>query len=196
MPTVVSEDWYLDSCWREGTHYGRFDNGTVTARCGLEFTPEQGLFGTGDAAIAVVPMQSQQACRKCCAEVGVRVEDVEQPPPNQGRRRDPLSLGTWVRREPGTTALPPPVPAAPITPSPEPATTPAPDQQPPPGDGETDAKPRSRWFQKSTKPGDTHWVITMGRGTKVAVCGESFQGKRVKSPASAQICPRCHHAAG
>ena len=119
---MSDEDWYLASASREGTHFGRLEQGAVHARCGREFAPQTGLFGGSGVAVAVLPMQAQQACRQCCAQLGIVVgdrHDIEAPAPNRVRRDQLRAVGVWVKREPGATVLPPapeppPVPVAPL----------------------------------------------------------------------------------
>lgn len=171
---MSDEDWYLESIRRGGTHFGRLEDGAVHARCGVKFTPQADLFGGGGVAVAMLPIQAEQACPDCCAQLGVRVEEVEAPRPNHARR-DLGPLGTWVRRTPSPTD-PPSAPAAlPPVATPPPAPSPG----------------KSWWFQRSANPGDTHWVISTNRGTKIAACGLSFQGKRVKNSTPTQTCLAC-----
>lgn len=188
IPEVSSEAWYRESSHRGDTHQGRLEDGVVRARCGVEFAPQVGLFG-GEAAAAMLLMQAGQACRACCAQAGVSVAEVEEPPPNHARR-DHGPIGRWVRRVPGATALPP-APAALLAPPPAPAAVLPPVPAAPPAAGKEATLTGKWWFQRSAEPGDTHWVITISRGTKTAACGASFQGKRARYPTLAQICSTC-----
>lgn len=171
---MSSEDWYLESIRRGGTHYGRLENGTVHAVCGVEFTPQADLFLGSGVAVAVLPMQSGQGCSDCIAhyiaQLQVPVGDVEAR----------STGGTWVRRQPGATI--------------QPAAPPVVVTAAPPAVEEVTAAPMvsgDSWFRRSTKPGDTHWVTTVVRSRKIAACGATFGGKQVKNPTPTQICSTC-----
>lgn len=194
----IEENWYLQSSHRGGGHFGRLEDGTVRARCGVEFAPQIGLFG-GGAAVATLPMQDGQGCRACCDQLGVPVEAVEAPRPNHVRHDHQVPPGVMlVRRQPGATALslvPTALPLA-LTPPPAPVPPPAsPAAQQPPAPAAPPAAAKvigKSWFRRSTNRADTHWVVTISRGTKTAACGATFQGRRAKAPTLDQICPTCN----
>lgn len=174
-----TENWYIHTSHRESIHYGAIASGVLRTRCGLALTPEASLFDRGDFPVAMVPMQDGQACRACATAAGLQIVDVEDPPPNRHRRGQMPGTSSWVHRQPGAalsaSAAPPPLPAA------------AGQQH-----ARSDDEPaQSRWFRRSTGPGDTHWVTFTARGSKSAICGAACGGKVVKDPAPSERCPIC-----